>query len=246
MRMSQILEQTRHLPITTRSQLTGDAPFVVLSPHPDDETLGLGGLIRQARDVGQRVVVVVLTDGAGSHTNSAAYPASRLIALRKQELFDASQILGLDAGDLHHFDQPDAGAPSSGPAFDQAVNDLADILRRTGACNLFVTWRHDPHRDHSAAAAVAEAAVDLCPSVGLWAYPIWGWHLDLDTSIPIDSPSGYRIDITREREVKARAIAAHRSQMTDLISDDPAGFRFSPQTLKPFLGRYEYIYTMVP
>jgi LmbE family N-acetylglucosaminyl deacetylase len=243
MKISQFLEETRQLPVATRSEIVGDAPFVVVSPHPDDETLGLGGLIRQARDVGQRVIIVVLTDGAGSHTKSKTYPTPRLIALRKQELLDAASLLGLNAADFHHFDQPDAGAPLSGPLFEQAAGDLATIVKDSGARNLFVTWRHDPHCDHAAAAALGKAAIAFCPNVRLLEYPIWGWHLDPETEILINGASGYRLDIAYEREIKAQAIAAHRSQMTDLIADDPGGFRFTPRTLAPFLGNYEYICT---
>jgi LmbE family N-acetylglucosaminyl deacetylase len=243
MKTSQFLKETRQLPVATRSEIVGDAPFVVLSPHPDDETLGLGGLIRQARDVGQRVIIVVLTDGAGSHTKSKTYPTPRLIALRKQEVLEAARILGLNAADLHHFDQPDAKAPLSGTVFEQATGDLSAIVRDSGARNLFVTWRHDPHCDHVAAAALCKATIALCPDVKLWEYPIWGWHLDPETEILTHGASGYRIDITSEKEIKAQAIAAHRSQMTDLIADDPEGFRFTPRTLAPFLGNYEYICT---
>lgn len=242
MKISQFLEETRQLPVATRSQIVGDAPFLVLSPHPDDESLGLGGLIRQARNVGQRVIIVMLTDGAGSHTKSKAYPAPRLIALRKQELLKAAGLLGLDAADLHHFDQPDAGAPSSGPIFERAARDLAAIVRDSGVRNLFVTWRHDPHCDHAAAAALGQAVIALCPDVRLWEYPVWGWHLDPQMEISMNGASGYRIDIASERELKAQAIAAHQSQMTDLIADDLEGFRFTPETLAPFLGQYEYFF----
>lgn len=245
MKVADFFEQTRHLPVTTRERLVGNAPFVVLSPHPDDETLGVGGLIKQASDAGQQVAVVTLTDGAGSHPDSRAYPPSRLIALRKQEVLDAATLLGVAAERLHHFDQPDAHAPSSGPVFEQTVHDLAALLIRYEAAHLFVTWGHDPHCDHETAAAIAAAAVKRCPGVKLWAYPIWGWHLDPDKDLPMHAAKGYRIDIAHEEAIKAQAIAAHRSQMTDLIADDPDGFRFSPDTLAPFMGRYEYFYEIV-
>ena len=39
---------------------------------------------------------------------------------------------------------------------------------------------------------------------------------------------------------KRAAINAHVSQMTDLIDDDPEGFRFTPHSLAPFLRPFEY------
>jgi LmbE family N-acetylglucosaminyl deacetylase len=241
MKVSDYLAQTRQLPLARREDLTGGAPFVVMSPHPDDETLGMGGLIRQAMDASEQVDVLLLTDGAGSHPHSVMYPPARLVALRKQEVLDAAVCLGLPSTSLHHLDLPDAHAPRSGAVFEAAVHDIAGLMTRRGARNLFVTWQHDPHCDHEAAAAMAEAAIKHVPAAKLWFYPIWGWHLDPDAELP-GAPNGYRLDIAREQAVKARAIAAHRSQMTDLIADDPDGFRFSEKTLAPFLGTYEYYY----
>lgn len=38
-------------------------PVVIVAPHPDDETLGCGGLIARRAAEGRRIVVVVITDG---------------------------------------------------------------------------------------------------------------------------------------------------------------------------------------
>jgi hypothetical protein len=42
---------------------------------------------------------------------------------------------------------------------------------------------------------------------------------------------GLRLDAKRHLPAKRRAVAAHRSQTTDLIADDPAGFRLPPEAL---------------
>jgi LmbE family N-acetylglucosaminyl deacetylase len=243
-KVSEYLEATKALPLISRETLTGVAPFIILSPHPDDETLGLGGLIGQSCKVGQMVHVVVLTDGAGSHPRSVQYPPKRLVELRKDEVKAAGEVLGLDPGFVHHLDLPDTKAPSEGAQFDVAVRAVSDLVRKTGSKCLFVTWDRDPHCDHQAAAAMAKAVQIANPGVNLWAYPIWGWHIDPDDEVP-GPPHGYRLDIAGERDLKHRAIAAHASQMSSLIEDDPTGFRFTEQTLAPFLGQYEYIYEVV-
>lgn len=240
MKVADYLEAIRQLPIISREDLTGGAPIIVLSPHPDDETLGLGGLIAQACAAGQQVHVVVLTDGAGSHPNSAKYPPAKLVKVRKAEVAAAGQILGLEPISVHHLDLPDTRAPSQGPDFDAAVAFISDLAGRTGAKHLFVTWGRDPHCDHEAAAAVAAAVKSGGTDLRLWSYPIWGWHLNPDHDLS-GKPHGFRIDISAERELKQQAIAAHASQMSSLIEDDPTGFRFTEETLAPFTGRYEYV-----
>jgi LmbE family N-acetylglucosaminyl deacetylase len=234
------MHAVRQLPVIAPDVFIGEAPLLVISPHPDDEALGAGGLIASARRAGRRVVVVMLTDGGGSHPNSRRYPRDRLIALRKAEAARSARELGLSRGDLVHLDLPDGNAPSEGPLFERTVDALAALASDVGAASVFVSWEHDPHRDHQAAALMACALRVRDPRLKLWFYPVWGWHLDGDTPIDEAPPSGCRIDVAPWLAAKRAAIAAHLSQTTDLIDDDPEGFRFDDRTLAPFLGRYEY------
>jgi LmbE family N-acetylglucosaminyl deacetylase len=45
--------------------VNADTRLLVVAPHPDDETLGAGGLMQRVREMGGRVHVVYLTDGDG-------------------------------------------------------------------------------------------------------------------------------------------------------------------------------------
>ncbi|MGP9810567.1 PIG-L deacetylase family protein [Rhodopseudomonas sp. NSM] len=217
---------------------------MLLSPHPDDESLGAGGLIASACAEGERADVVVITDGGGSHPGSRLYPRQRLIEIRRAEFEAAGSLLGVAPDQMRHLGLPDTNAPTSGPPFEAAVNAIAEICGRSGAKSLFVTWDGDPHCDHLAAARMADAVLSRLPHLALWAYPIWGWHLDPSTPIDRPPPQGFRLDISRYQDKKRAAIAAHVSQMTDLIDDDPDGFRFTETTLAPFVGPFEYFIRM--
>ena len=227
-------------PITTTRALTGGRPFVVLSPHPDDETLGTGGLIAEARTAGQEVDVIVVTDGSGSHPRSKQYPRQRLVDVRYSEVHQAGLALGLEPDRIVFLGLPDTLAPKSGPQFDAAVEETLNVIRRSEAGALFVTWERDPHCDHEASAELARVVRRMSPGLKLWAYPIWGWHIEASAEIRQPPLMASRIDISPYRDRKLEAIAAHASQMTDLISDDPEGFRFDKNSLAPFLGQYEY------
>jgi hypothetical protein len=50
---------------------------------------------------------------------------------------------------------------------------------------------------------------------------------------------GWRLDISCHIDRKLKAIAAHRSQYGELITDDPSGFRLPPELLKVITGRFE-------
>jgi len=68
------------------------------------------------------------------------------------------------------------------------------------------------------------------------------WRVDPATEIDEPPPHGVRADVSAWLSSKRAAIAAHASQMTDLIDDDPTCFRFDERTIAPFIGPYEYLF----
>src|SRR5690606_22301286 len=67
---------------------------LVISPHPDDETLGCGATIARKLAAGARVTVLMLTDGRHSHRVSALSP-DELARVRRAEAREAMRRLGL-------------------------------------------------------------------------------------------------------------------------------------------------------
>ena len=238
MRAGDYLAKLRALPFGGLDELVGSAPFLILSPHPDDETLGCGGLLAAAQAAGRSGHVLILTDGSGSHPNSPSYPAERLIALRRDEARRAVQQLGLSEERLGFLDLPDTATPSSGPAFDAAVDAILQRVADVGARTLFVTWGRDPHCDHETAYAMAKVAAERA-GLRLLAYPVWGLHLPPDQDIADEPPRGFRLDIAEHRAAKLRAVDCYASQMTRMIDDDPEAFCFTEAQLAPFIGDTE-------
>ncbi len=249
MNVDAFLADAGRLPVAPLETILGDAGsrggLVVVAPHPDDESLGCGGLIAEARRLGRDVRLVVVTDGCGSHTHSALYPPERLRALREDETRAAVAELGLAPEHVRFLRLPDAHAPSAGPEAEAAATAILEEADACGAGAVFVTWGHDPHCDHKAAAAIVALAQGLRPALPAFAYPVWGFTLPPDTEVG-DAPEGYRLDVTAHRSAKAKAVAAHRSQTTDLIADDPTGFRLAPEMLAHFEGPYEIFLRMRP
>jgi hypothetical protein len=66
-------------------------------------------------------------------------------------------------------------------------------------------------------------------------YPIWDWDLNQQgDSINFANVVGWRLDIGSVLATQLRAIAAYRSQTTNLIDDDPDGFQLTPAMLANF------------
>ncbi len=233
----------RTLPLGNLPDQTGNAPILILAPHPDDETLGCGGLIAQACAARQPVHVLVLTDGSRSHPNSAAYPAASLRRLREAESRAAARALGLAEENVAFLGLPDTSAPHRGEAADRAASLIVAHARDRGATCLFTSWRHDPHCDHLAASELGRrAAAQL--GARLWEYPVWGWTLPPRRLLPAEEIAGFRLDISGQLAAKRRAIACHRSQLGQVITDDPTGFTLPDRFLARFtLGTETYLRT---
>jgi LmbE family N-acetylglucosaminyl deacetylase len=230
-------QRMRMLPLATLD-LIAPGTSLVLAPHPDDESLGCGGLAAMASACGRPPAIVAITDGAGSHPNSRSHPPVRLRATREAELRDAAAILGVGAERVHCLGLPDTGAPLAGPYFDSAVAAVVALVRRYRVTTIFATWRYDPHNDHAATAALGEAVARKA-GIEVAYYPVWGWVLPQDAPLPIMTVVGQRLDITAVLERKRWAIAAHRSQYSDLITDDPDGFRLPHALLRVFEQPFE-------
>jgi LmbE family N-acetylglucosaminyl deacetylase len=240
MTVGEVLAAADSLPIRPVREALGDRPFIVIAPHPDDESLACGGLIANACRQGVSAKVVIVSDGAGSHPNSKTYPPERLTTLREVEARQAGAELGLRPDELVFLRLPDRFVPHEGEEAERAINVIAECVKESGAGSLFVSWRHDPHCDHEASYRIAREVQHRIGNVKLFEYVVWGHTLPPSTKVdPIRS--GFRISIDHETmERKRRAIAAHRSQVTTLIDDDPDGFLLSQIDLDHFDRPYEF------
>ena len=231
------LRSMEALPFGTVSDIAQDRPVLVMAPHADDESLGCGGLIAALCRAGNPPVVLVLTDGTGSHPGSVAFPPARLAQIRQDEAREAVRLLGLPWNRIHFAGQRDTAAPMAGPAFDAAVGDVSALCRASGIGTLLAPWRHDPHCDHEAADLLARAVASKLALRHL-SYPVWGWTLPADHPLPA-MPDGLRLEIGPDLAVKKQAIMARRSQYGGLVTDDPTGFTLPVALLQVFERPYE-------
>jgi LmbE family N-acetylglucosaminyl deacetylase len=227
------------LPLAPLERIIGGRGVVVVAPHPDDETLGCGGLIALAHARGRAVKIIILTDGCGSHPNSRTHPPHRLRALREQETWSAVAALGLDATAVSFLRLPDRALPSEGAEADRAARDIVAAVEKIRASAILTTWRHDPHCDHQAAWRITRIArQSLTDDAALIAYPIWGPTLPAQTQLPA-KPRGWRLPIDGVLPRKERAIRAHCSQISRLVENDPPVLVLTEETLNRFREPYE-------
>jgi LmbE family N-acetylglucosaminyl deacetylase len=206
-------------------------PPLVVAPHPDDEILGVAGLMAMLG----RADLVAVTDGEASHPGSTVHTPAGLAAIRRAETASALAVLGLSGPVVHRLGQPDGGIDEN------AVEAGLTALLSPGRWCL-ATWRGDGHPDHE---AVGRAAARACAATGarLLEYPIWTWHWARpgDPDVPWDRAR--RVDLTpRAVAAKAAAIAAFPSQIAPLGPAEADAAILPPHVLERFARPYETVF----
>jgi LmbE family N-acetylglucosaminyl deacetylase len=215
-------------------------PVLVVAPHPDDETLGCGGAIALLRALDCPVEVLVVSDGTMSHPNSLKYPALVLQALRASETLTAMQILGVETERVTFLNLPDRAIPlPQDETWEDGLIKCRKAIAKIKPQTIFLPWRCDPHPDHRATWQLVQKAIAPL-SHKIFEYPIWDWDELQQGKIPNSTAmKGWRVDIQSVLPKKREAIAAYRSQISNLIDDDPTGFQLSSQMLDNFLKPWE-------
>ena len=208
--------------------LAGLRRLIVVAAHPDDESLGAGGLIAQSAAAGAEVTVVVATAGEASHPQSPTFGPARIAGIRRAEVRAALSRLAPTAV-LCQLDLPDGRLSATGT---ELAAEIGSLVGDSGSGTWLVApWRHDRHPDHAAA---AKAAREVAERTGcrLLEYPIWAWHWASPGDGTLEPGMLTALLLSpASRTAKDQALAAHRSQVDPLSAaagDEavvPPGFR---------------------
>ncbi len=192
--------------------------FIVLAAHPDDESLGAGGLIARLHARGAKVTFLLCTAGEASHPGSPTTTPDRLAAVRLEEFSAAlASLLPGTAGpapDWRYLGLPDGNLAGHREQIRSALAEAAATCGETsGRIIVVAPYRHDGHTDHETLGSVAAG---FCASrgYGLLEYPIWYW-LWADPEDPADEAwrAWVRLPLSpAEQRAKAAAMASHASQ----------------------------------
>lgn len=189
--------------------------LVVVSAHPDDESLGVGGLIAHAHRAGIQVYLVLLTAGESSHPPAEQCSRHSLATRRLAEMDAAVELLAPGSPVVF------LGAPDGGVADveEEVVAALGEIVGEGRGTLLVAPWRHDGHPDHDAAGRAAARVAAACEAT-LVEYPLLMWHRLEPAEAPWDQMAVLRLD-EAALETKLAAIRAHSSQIRG-VAGSPA------------------------
>lgn len=191
--------------------------WLILAPHPDDETLGAGALIAQAASTGCLAGIAYLTDGSASHDMQRG-PSGRLIDVRRREAENAvRRLTAKRTPPMTYLVWKDAAPAAPGDrVFDDSCRWLASLCRRWRVDAIAVTALHEPHCDHAAAAQLAYAVqAKAMRRLIVAEYVVWA---------DVPPRRSHRAIATAPMlpGLRRHALRAHRSQLT---ASHGAGFR---------------------
>jgi LmbE family N-acetylglucosaminyl deacetylase len=177
---------------------------VIISAHPDDMEIGMGGTVAKLAESMAVITSVVITNG-GRSSNPFTLTEQRMAELRREEALRAADVLGVT--DVIFFDEPDAVEEINTAS---VTRRLVEILARLQPIAVYTLDedldRHPAHRLVGKLARESVLKAGIVLSVGLWAYEIWGPFATWD-----------RLDyIDRYVTKKMAAIAEHRSQVATI------------------------------
>lgn len=196
--------------------------MLIVAPHPDDEVLGVGGLIAMQRMRDVDVIVAAVTDGENCYAGT-----SGLRKIRRNEQEGALHRLGVDRDKIVRFQLPDSSVASKEA---ELIEGLMQLI--SDDTHIVAPWPGDFHPDHE---ACGRAAAEVARRTGsaLSFYFFWTWHrgtIELISELSLSS-------LPLDRDImlaKTEALLQHQSQLVRESGDPILPDRLLAPARRPY------------
>lgn len=209
---------------------------LIISPHPDDEVFGCGGLIQSLIQEGKHVELIILSKGEAVHRHCCPNDEDNIVQTRSNLAIKANALLGIPSNQIHHLDFPDGNFIST-----QDNLDLIDILKarisNIAPTEIFIPHPYENSPDHAAATRIILNTI-RDSSISVFYYCVWTWyHMPLYKIPMLKYSSAYLFRI-RNQEIKNKAIDTYINNRAK------CGVSFSGDLPKPFIFAFRWKYEL--
>lgn len=184
------------------------SPALVVAPHPDDEVLGCGGIIKKLAEEGRDVYVLIMSRG------TPKYYAEERIANVRREAREAHKLLGVKETLFLEYHAPELDTV---PLAELSAS-IAKVIREKKIHTLFLPHHGDIHNDHALvfkAGLVAARPVDNYTVKVIFCYETlseteWAPPFRDNAFIPT-----MFVNVTQYFDYKLKAMMCFKSQLRD-------------------------------
>lgn len=135
--------------------------ILIIAPHPDDETLGCGGIIAIKSRAGYEINIIVLSDGSrlfeGTFGKNTQPSPKGISDLRKRETERTVKLLGGDPGKIRYLDYKDG-------SLEEKTDEIAKLIREAihelKPEQVYAPDNYEHHPDHNAANVITRKALE--------------------------------------------------------------------------------------
>lgn len=196
---------------------------VVISPHPDDEIFGCGGLMMQLNKLGKDVKVIFLSRGEAIARSEQEM--SIIVDKRHEIALKALSVIGVSENNIIWLNFPDG---NFGNVSDKEVSSLKHTIELLNPDAVFYPHHLENSPDHYAASMIVRNIIKEHNYTG-YEYCVWLWyHMPLINAFKLNYNSAFLLPVT-DLTLKRTVVKMYAD------SNDGKGFYFSGKLPELFL-----------
>lgn len=144
--------------------------ILIISPHPDDEIFGCGGLIIRQIKKNKKVSVIILTGGEASHAGCCNINTDKLKEKRKKLSLEAAKITKTPQNDIYFMNFTDGNINKK----DNEIEQLEKIIKKINPDAVFFTNAFEGWSDHIISGEIIKELL-ANKNTELFEYCVWLW-----------------------------------------------------------------------
>ena len=216
--------------------ISGYEKVLIISPHPDDEVFGCGGLMQSLVQAGKQVEVIIMSKGEAVHRPCCPNNEIIIVEARAGLTDAANGVLGIAPEHIHRLNFPD-GDFASAIGNKVLVSALGELIKVIAPTEVFIPHPFENSPDHVAATQILESILQRL-TIKTFYYCVWTWYHMPIYKILMLKYKNARLLRAVNRDAKNKAI--------DIYTKNKArcGISYSGDLPKPFIYAFRWKYEL--
>lgn len=210
--------------------------ILIISPHPDDEVFGCGGLMQSLILSKKHVELIILSKGEAVHKLCCPDDEEEIVSCRAKLTDIANEALGLEPKFIHRLTFPDGDFAFVKSKPDMLM-ELEKLIMDIAPTEVIIPHPYENSPDHMAATEVIEGIL-INTSIPIYYYCVWTWyHMPMYKILKLKYKNARLLRVAN-REAKNKAIDVY------INNQARCGVSYSGDLPKPFIYAFRWKYEL--